>query len=74
MIRASAPAALRGASGIGDSVIRWSIGFEGAGELIADLDQALADYAPRLSKNPSAADPLVFPGESRGPSFRRTSA
>ena len=70
MIRASAPAALRDASGIGDSVI----GFEDNGELMADLDQALADYAPRLSKNPSATDPLVFPGESRGPLFRRTGA
>jgi hypothetical protein len=35
---ASVPAALRDASGIGDSVI----GFEDAGELIADLDQTLA--------------------------------
>jgi cystathionine beta-lyase/cystathionine gamma-synthase len=39
---ASAPAALRDANGIGNSVIRWSIGLEDAGELIADLDQALA--------------------------------
>ena len=39
---ASAPAALRDASGIGDSVIRWSIGVEDAGELIADVNQALA--------------------------------
>jgi cystathionine beta-lyase/cystathionine gamma-synthase len=38
---ASVPAALRDASGI-DDVIRWSIGFEEAGELIADLGQALA--------------------------------
>jgi len=42
MIRASALAALGDQSGIGDGVIRWTISFEGAGELIADLDQTLA--------------------------------
>jgi cystathionine beta-lyase/cystathionine gamma-synthase len=35
-------ASLGDASPIGDSVIRWSIAFEDVGELIADLDQALA--------------------------------
>jgi cystathionine beta-lyase/cystathionine gamma-synthase len=32
----------RDADGTGNGVIRRSIGFEDAGELIADLDQALA--------------------------------
>jgi cystathionine beta-lyase/cystathionine gamma-synthase len=39
---ASAPAALGDPNGIGDSVIRWSIGFEDAGETIADVNQPLA--------------------------------
>jgi O-acetylhomoserine/O-acetylserine sulfhydrylase-like pyridoxal-dependent enzyme len=43
--RASAFAALLDESGIGDSVIRWSISVEGAGELISDLDQTLAVIA-----------------------------
>jgi len=38
---ASVPAAQGCASGIGDSVISWSIGFEEAGDL-ADVNQALA--------------------------------
>jgi cystathionine beta-lyase/cystathionine gamma-synthase len=37
-MHASVPAPLDDTSGIGDSVIRWPIGFEDAGELIADLD------------------------------------
>ena len=41
---ASVPATPRDASGIGNNVIRWSIGFEDAGELIARLDHALELY------------------------------
>jgi len=42
MTRTSMPAEQGCASGIGDSVISWSIGFEEAGDLIAAVDQALA--------------------------------
>jgi cystathionine gamma-lyase len=42
MTHASVPAEQRLASGIGDSLIRLSIGIEDVGDLIADLDQALA--------------------------------
>jgi len=39
---ASVPAGQRGAIGIGDNLVRLSIGIEDVGDLIADLDQALA--------------------------------
>jgi cystathionine gamma-lyase len=42
MTHASLPAAQREALGIGDSLIRLSVGIEDIGDLVADLDQALA--------------------------------
>jgi cystathionine gamma-lyase len=42
MTHASVPAEQRRAIGIGDSLVRLSIGIEDAGDLIADLEQALA--------------------------------
>ena len=42
MTHASVPAEQRRAIGIGDSLVRLSIGIEDVGDLIADLDQALA--------------------------------
>jgi cystathionine gamma-lyase len=42
MTRASVPAEQRRAIGIGDSLVRLSIGIEDVGDLIADLDQALS--------------------------------
>ena len=42
MTHASIPAAERQRSGVGDGLIRLSIGVEDAGDLIADLEQALA--------------------------------
>jgi cystathionine gamma-lyase len=42
MTHASVPAEQRRSLGIGDSLVRLSIGIEDAGDLIADLDQALA--------------------------------
>jgi cystathionine gamma-lyase len=42
MTHASVPAEQRRAMSIGDSLIRLSIGIEDVGDLIADLDQALA--------------------------------
>jgi cystathionine gamma-lyase len=41
MTHASIPAEIRAASGIADSLVRLSVGVEDAGDLIADLDQAL---------------------------------
>jgi cystathionine gamma-lyase len=45
MTHASVPAEQRRAIGIGDSLIRLSIGIEDSGDLIADLDQALASLS-----------------------------
>jgi cystathionine gamma-lyase len=45
MTHASVPAEQRRAVGIGDSLVRLSIGIEDVGDLIADLDQALAGVA-----------------------------
>ncbi len=45
MTHASVPAEQRRAIGIGDSLIRLSIGIEDPGDLIADLDQALASLS-----------------------------
>ena len=42
MTHASVPAEQRRALGIGDSLVRLSIGIEDVGDLIADLGQALA--------------------------------
>jgi len=42
MTHASLPANLRAALGIGDSLVRLSVGVEDVDDLIADLDQALA--------------------------------
>ena len=42
MTHASVPADQRRALGIGDSLVRLSIGIEDVGDLIADLSQALA--------------------------------
>jgi cystathionine gamma-lyase len=42
MTHASVPAAQRAALGIGDTLIRLSVGIEDCEDLIADLDQALA--------------------------------
>ncbi len=42
MTHASIPAAYREAMGIGDGLVRLSVGIEDADDLIADLDQALA--------------------------------
>jgi len=41
MTHASVPAAVRAEVGIGDSLVRLSVGIEDAGDLIADLDRAL---------------------------------
>ena len=41
MTHASIPADRRHAMGISDDVVRLSVGLEDAGDLIADLDQAL---------------------------------
>ncbi len=41
MTHASIPAAMRARLGIADSLIRLSVGVEDAGDLIADLEQAL---------------------------------
>src|SRR5690606_10222653 len=41
MTHSSVPADVRAALGIGDSLVRLSVGFEAADDLIADLDQAL---------------------------------
>ncbi len=45
MTHASVPPEQRRAIGIGDSLVRLSVGIEDVGDLIADLDQALADIA-----------------------------
>jgi cystathionine gamma-lyase len=42
MTHASVPAAQRQALGIGDGLVRLSVGIEDVADLIADLDQALA--------------------------------
>jgi cystathionine gamma-lyase len=42
MTHASVPAEQRRALGIGDGLVRLSVGIEDIGDLIADLDQALA--------------------------------
>jgi len=42
MTHASLPAAQRQALGIGDGLVRLSVGIEDVADLIADLDQALA--------------------------------
>jgi cystathionine gamma-lyase len=42
MTHASVPAEQRGALGIGDSLVRLSIGIEDADDLTADLEQALS--------------------------------
>jgi cystathionine beta-lyase/cystathionine gamma-synthase len=42
MTHASVPRALRQAMGLTDSLLRLSVGIEDVGDLIADLDQALA--------------------------------
>jgi len=41
MTHASIPAAERRAAGLGDSLLRLSVGVEDADDLLADLDQAL---------------------------------
>ena len=41
MTHASVPAAVRAAIGIGDTLLRLSVGLEHIDDLIADLDQAL---------------------------------
>jgi cystathionine gamma-lyase len=46
MTHASVPAEQRRALGIGDSLVRLSIGIEDAGDLIADLGQALTGIIP----------------------------
>jgi cystathionine gamma-lyase len=45
MTHASVPPEQRRAIGIGDSLVRLSVGIEDVGDLIADLDQALAGFA-----------------------------
>jgi cystathionine gamma-lyase len=45
MTHASVPAEQRRAVGIGDSLVRLSVGIEGVDDLIADLDQAMAGIA-----------------------------
>ena len=45
MTHASVPAEQRRALGIGDNLVRLSIGIEDVGDLIADLDQAMAGVA-----------------------------
>ncbi|HEY2538802.1 MAG TPA: PLP-dependent aspartate aminotransferase family protein [Stellaceae bacterium] len=45
MTHASVPAEQRRAVGIGDSLVRLSVGIEAVDDLIADLDQAMADIA-----------------------------
>jgi len=45
MTHASVPPGQRRAIGIGDSLVRLSVGIEDVGDLIADLDQALAGLA-----------------------------
>jgi cystathionine gamma-lyase len=45
MTHVSVPPEQRRAIGIGDSLVRLSVGIEDADDLIADLDQALADLA-----------------------------
>lgn len=48
MTHASVPADVRKALGISDNLVRLSVGVEDVGDLIADLDQALAkSQAPR---------------------------
>jgi len=42
MTHASLPPERRAALGIGDNLVRLSVGIEDAADLIADLDQALA--------------------------------
>jgi cystathionine beta-lyase/cystathionine gamma-synthase len=42
MTHASVPAEVRRALGIGDGLVRLSVGIEDVADLIADLDQALA--------------------------------
>jgi cystathionine gamma-lyase len=42
MTHGSVPEAVRAELGIGDALVRLSVGIEDAGDLIADLDQALA--------------------------------
>ncbi|GAB4328127.1 MAG: cystathionine gamma-synthase [Candidatus Zixiibacteriota bacterium] len=44
MTHASIPKSVRESRGLGDSLIRLSVGIEHADDLIADLDQALASY------------------------------
>jgi cystathionine beta-lyase/cystathionine gamma-synthase len=43
MTHASVPLEMRNAMGLSDSLVRLSIGIEDVDDLIADLDQALAD-------------------------------
>jgi cystathionine gamma-lyase len=45
MTHATIPPGQRRAIGIGDSLVRLSVGIEDADDLIADLDQALAGLA-----------------------------
>jgi cystathionine gamma-lyase len=45
MTHASVPAEQRRAVGIGDSLVRLSVGIEAVDDLIADLDQAMAGIA-----------------------------
>ncbi len=55
MTHASVPAEQRRALGIGDGLVRLSIGIEDAGDLIADLDQALAAVdEPRRRAGPQS--------------------
>jgi cystathionine gamma-lyase len=42
MTHGSVPAEVRAELGIGDALVRLSVGIEDAGDLIADLEQALA--------------------------------
>jgi cystathionine gamma-lyase len=42
MTHASLPPERRAALGIGDGLVRLSVGIEDVGDLIADLDEALA--------------------------------
>ena len=42
MTHASVPADVRAALGIGDNLVRLSVGIEDVDDLVADLEQALA--------------------------------
>jgi cystathionine beta-lyase/cystathionine gamma-synthase len=47
MTHASVPAEMRRRMGLTDSLVRLSVGIEDVEDLIADLDQALADDQPK---------------------------